>query len=85
MSFKCQLGLHDWTIVYCLKSDMFLGEFINKKIPKFRVCKKCGFAQKIIMRIGCDEWYFDLSEEEKEILMRKIKRDEKGDYIVTQC
>lgn len=80
MNLLCRIGLHDWKNVYGCYTTTFLGEELKKYSLKFRVCDRCYKAQEY-----CDDFWRTLSEEEKEILSKKIFINKDGRYVLWNC
>jgi len=72
---------HKWKYVYRTKYKEFLDETYDKLVKKFRICEKCGEAQKL-HEDSIWNWWETLNQAETEILKRKII--DKGDYYILE-
>ena len=70
---------HKWKYVYKSYQEEFLDEIYEQLVKKFRICQKCGKAQKLCMTYD-GVWWETLNQPETEILKRKIV--DKGDYYI---
>jgi len=76
-SILCRIGIHKWKPVYRIEVETFLGSPIERKKLAFRICQKCGRSEEWLGRFP---WIRKLSEEERAILMERIK--DEGDYFI---
>lgn len=70
-----RIHIHKWEYILKENIGVFLGEKYIYYNPKFRICSKCKKAQEEFS-YEITVWT-DLSEEEKKILLRKIKYNNK--------
>jgi len=73
---------HKYKYVYERKGYDFLNGGCEKLVKRFRICQKCGKAQKMEWVFICEPFldWVTLNECEKEILLRNIK--DCGDYYL---
>ena len=71
---------HDWKKVYEEDEYYFLYEKCIRLDLKFRVCQKCGKAQRYDFTIAGGPYWEPLTSCETKVLLSKIK--DKGDYYI---
>jgi len=76
---KCFFHIHKWKYVYEVFDGIFLGEYNPQFVKKFRICEKCGVAQRREMLYEGVFWD-TLSVTEIKLLKKKIK--DKGNYYI---